>query len=235
MENTKNNTHKRITIAIDGWSSCGKSTLAKALAKELHYTYVDSGAMYRGIALFALNHNWVSPTHIDEASIRSQLPNASLTFQINAQKENELFLNNKNVESAIRNLRVSSVVSKVAKIKEVREFLVSQQQKMGEKGGIVMDGRDIGSVVFPNAELKLFLTASIEVRAQRRFDELTMKGAKTTLKEVSENLKLRDHLDSTRKESPLIQVKDAFVINNTHLTPTEQLKECIVLVQKKIS
>ena len=223
-------TMKKITIAIDGFSSCGKSTLAKALAKELAYIYVDSGAMYRGIALFALRKEWVNNEGAQIDQIVNHLEDMDISFELNPSSNlPELLLNGENVESKIRTLDVSNVVSYVAPIKEVRHYLVDLQRKIGEKGGVVMDGRDIGSVVFPNAELKLFITASPEIRAERRFKELISKGDSVTLEEVMKNLALRDHLDSTREESPLIQTKDAVVIDNTDLTPEEQLQVALDL------
>lgn len=222
---------KKITIAIDGYSSCGKSTLAKALAKELHYIYVDSGAMYRGVALYALRKKWVTSNGARVDQIVKNLSEIDISFELNpATKLPELILNEENVESQIRTLDVSNVVSFVAPIKEVRHYLVDLQRKFGERGGVVMDGRDIGSVVFPTAELKLFITASPEIRAERRFKELKAKGENVTLEEVKENLTLRDHLDSTREESPLVQTPDAIVIDNTDLTPQEQLEEALELV-----
>lgn len=226
---------KKITIAIDGWSSCGKSTLAKALAKELNYIYVDSGAMYRGVALYAFRNKLVSPSHIEEAEIIQSIPEIDLSFSYAEGGKSNLLLNGEDVEKEIRGLEISNVVSKIAKIKAVREFLVDQQRKMGEDGGVVMDGRDIGSVVFPNAELKIFLTAAPEVRAQRRFEELKAKGENPTLEEVIANLKLRDEMDATREESPLIQTDDAIVIDNTNLTQAEQLQKSIDLVNEIVN
>jgi cytidylate kinase len=224
---------RKITIAIDGFSSCGKSTLAKALAKELAYIYVDSGAMYRGVALYALRKDWVANDGAQIDQIVSHLTDIDISFELNPSSNlPELILNGENVESQIRTLDVSNVVSFVAPIKEVRHYLVDLQRKLGEQGGVVMDGRDIGSVVFPNAELKLFLTASPEIRAERRFNELKAKGDKVTLNEVKENLTLRDHLDSTREESPLIQTEDAVVIDNTELTPEGQLQVALELAEK---
>jgi cytidylate kinase len=219
----------KITIAIDGWSSCGKSTLAKALAKELEYIYVDSGAMYRGVALFALRNGWVSPDHTDKKEIIDNLNNIHLAFESTKPGKADLFLNGENVEKEIRKIEVSKVVSAVAMIKEVRKHLVDLQRKLGDSGGVVMDGRDIGSVVFPNAELKLFVTADVDIRAQRRYDELQSKGEEVSLEEVKQNLKQRDQMDSTRKESPLIQTDDAVVIDNSHLSPEDQLQVAIAL------
>ena len=223
---------KDITIAIDGWSSCGKSTLAKDLAKKLNYVYVDSGAMYRGVALYALRNHFISGENAKVDEIISSLPKIELSFLNKEPGKADLLLNGKNVESEIRTIEVSNVVSIIAKIKEVRAHLVNQQRQLGENGGTVMDGRDIGSVVFPNAELKLFITADPEVRAQRRFNELIAKGDAVTIEEVRANLKLRDEMDANREESPLIQTEDAIVIDNTHLTPAEQLAKSIELVNK---
>lgn len=225
----------KITIAIDGWSSCGKSTLARALAKELDYIYVDSGAMYRGVALYALKQGWISSSHTDKAKIIDNLNKIQLVFESKNLGKSDLFLNSKNVEKQIRNIEVSNVVSSVATIKEVRKHLVNLQQKLGASGGVVMDGRDIGSVVFPDAELKLFITADVDIRAKRRFDELQSKGENVSLEEVKTNLKMRDELDSTRKESPLIQTKDAIVLDNSNLTPEEQLEIALSLVKERLN
>ena len=213
----------KITIAIDGYSACGKSTLAKALAKALDYSFIDSGAMYRGAALFFYRLGYVSQKHIDREAIENAIKDLKLSFKIDNAK-NCLYLHNENIEDEIRQAHVANIVSKVATIKAVRIALVKQQQRMGENGGIVMDGRDIGSVVFPNAQLKLFVTASLEIRAQRRFTELQEKGIPQSLDEVMSNLTKRDLIDSTREESPLIQVKDALVLDNSALTKKEQLE-----------
>lgn len=226
--------NKKITIAIDGWSSCGKSTLAKALASALNYTYVDSGAMYRGVAYFAQTNNLISAKEVDEERLAALLPSVHLSLCTNSEGDNELYLNHVNIEKEIRSPEISSIVSPIAKIKAVRQFLVAQQQRMGKGGGIVMDGRDIGSVVFPSAELKLFLTASIAIRTQRRYDELKEKGFDISWEAVEENLKKRDEMDSTRKESPLIQTADAVVLDNSHLTPQQQLEKCIGWVEEII-
>ena len=222
----------KITIAIDGYSACGKSTLAKALAKALDYSFIDSGAMYRGAALFFQRLGYVSGKHIDRAAIDMAIPDLELSFKIHNAK-NCLYLRDENIEDEIRQAHVANIVSKVATIKAVRIALVKQQQRMGENGGIVMDGRDIGSIVFPNAQLKLFVTADPEIRAQRRFEELQEKGIPQSLEEVKSNLTKRDHIDSTRKESPLIQVKDAIVLDNSTLTKKEQL-EWVLTKAKKI-
>jgi len=225
---------KKITIAIDGYSSCGKSTLAKELAKELNYVFVDSGAMYRAVTLFVSQKKLVTPTSVNEEQIILSLPEINLDFKINpSTKSPEIFLNGENIESKIRTPFISSLVSKVASIKEVRIKLVDEQRKMGKNGGIIMDGRDIASVVFPNAELKLFITAEIPTRVERRYAEMISKGEKITKEEVQKNLLERDHLDSTRSESPLIQVDDAVVIDNTRLNKKEQLQLALDLVKAR--
>lgn len=216
---------KPITIAIDGYSSCGKSTLAKALANKLSYTFIDSGAMYRGITLFALRSNLVDGNEILEKELVASLDNIHITFEnVPDTDKKQLYLNGENVEQEIRNMEVAHYVSAIAAIKEVRTKLVSLQREMGKNGGVVMDGRDIGSVVFPNADLKFFVTASPEIRAQRRFLELSNQGKNVTLQEVANNLKKRDELDTNRAESPLIQVSDAIVLDNSNMTPEEQLR-----------
>lgn len=224
---------QKITIAIDGYSSCGKSTLAKELAKELQYVFIDSGAMYRGVTLFALENKWIDGDNVNQKKLILALPEIQLNFKLNSEtKSPELYLNGKNVSKEIRTPKVSAHVSLVASIKEVREKLVASQREMGKEGGIVMDGRDIGSVVFPNAELKLFVTASADVRTERRYEELIFKGVSITKEEVRANLLKRDKIDSTRKESPLIQTKDAIILDNTHLDREEQLKVALELVSK---
>ena len=226
---------KKITIAIDGFSSCGKSTLAKALAKKLNYIFIDSGAMYRGVSLFCIQNNLVENGEIKEDLLIEKLPFIEISFEKNEETQKpDLLLNGVNVENVIRSIEVASIVSKVASIKQVREKLVIEQQKMGEEGGIVMDGRDIGTVVFPNAELKLFVTADPETRAQRRFLELTNKGDKVSVEEIRFNLEERDRIDSTRKESPLRQAKDSILIDNSNLSQDEQLQLAINLVKKKL-
>ena len=224
----------KITIAIDGYSACGKSTLAKALAKALDYSFIDSGAMYRGAALFFYRQGHVSEEMMDIEAIERAIPNLDLSFKIQNTK-NCLYLNNENIEDEIRQAYVVNIVSKVATIKKVRTALVKQQQRMGENGGIVMDGRDIGSVVFPNAQLKIFVTASPEIRAQRRYTELRQKGIPQSLEEVQLNLTKRDHIDSTREESPLVQVQDAIVLDNSKLTKEEQLEWALEKARKIIS
>ena len=209
---------KKIIVAIDGYSSCGKSTIAKALAKHAGYTYVDTGAMYRTIALYMLRHNIVA-----EADIIAALPKVQVGFTL-ADGAQHATLNGEDVEGQIRTLEVGNRASEISQIKEVRAFLVAQQQQMGEAKGIVMDGRDIGTVVFPNAELKLFLTASPEVRAQRRYDELVEKGEKPDYAAVLADVNERDYRDTHRAESPLRQAEDAVVVDNSHMTREEQMQ-----------
>ncbi|MBS1917125.1 MAG: (d)CMP kinase [Bacteroidetes bacterium] len=223
---------KKIIITIDGWSSCGKSTLAKQLAKELDYLYIDSGAMYRAVTLYFLrNHiDWTKPKAVDEA-----LKNIVLDFAYNAQSgHNEIYLNEENVEYLIRDLVIAEKVSDVAAIKAVRGFAVAQQQEMGKKKGIVMDGRDIGTVVFPKAELKIFMTADQAVRVERRFKELYAKNPNITIEEVRDNLEMRDYIDSHREISPLRQAEDAIVLDNSNLTMKQQLDVALKWVKEKI-
>ncbi|HRG82999.1 MAG TPA: (d)CMP kinase [Chitinophagaceae bacterium] len=223
---------KKIIITIDGWSSCGKSTLAKQLARELGYVYVDSGAMYRAITLYFLrNHiDWTEKKEVINA-----LKDINLEFVFNPSKNvSEMYLNDENVEYVIRDLVVAEKVSDIAAIKEVRDFAVAQQQKMGAKKGIVMDGRDIGTVVFPNAELKIFMTADNSVRVERRFKELYEKNPNISIEEVKDNLEMRDYIDSHREVSPLRQAEDALVLDNTHLNEKEQFEKAINWVKVKI-
>lgn len=222
---------KKITIAVDGFSSCGKSTLARDLANKLHYIFIDSGAMYRAITLFALRNGNILHTDINEAGIIASLDSIEMHFERNNETGNpELYLNGTNVEKEIRTPEISALVSKISAISEVRTKLVNEQRKMGAQGGIVMDGRDIGSVVFPNAQLKLFVTAAIETRVERRFKELSDKGIAITRNKVRKNLLERDHLDSTRKISPLTRTEDSILIDNTELTRREQLEIALELV-----
>ena len=226
---------KKITIAIDGYSSCGKSTLAKALAASLHYVFIDSGAMYRGICLYGMNRKMIRHGVVKTEELIAALPAISLTFEKHpGTKEQSILLNGFDVSGEIRSLEVSQSVSQVATIKEVRQKLVHQQQLLGKKGGIVMDGRDIGTVVFPDAELKLFLTASPEIRAERRYAEMKAKGQKVSLQQIKDNLTERDRIDRTRAESPLRQAEDAIVIDNSNLTPTQQLELALNLVKEAI-
>ncbi len=223
---------KKIIITIDGWSSCGKSTLAKQLAKELGYVYVDSGAMYRAITLYFLRN------HIDwteKKEVKKALKDINLEFIYNDQrKTSEIYLNGENVEYVIRDLVIAEKVSDVAAIREVREFAVAQQQKMGDKKGVVMDGRDIGTVVFPRAELKIFMTADNAVRVERRFKELFEKNPNVTIEEVKNNLEMRDYIDSNREVSPLRKAEDALVLDNTYLNEKEQFEKALDWVRVRL-
>ncbi|MFN0081090.1 MAG: (d)CMP kinase [Ferruginibacter sp.] len=223
---------KKITITIDGWSSCGKSTLAKQLAKQLGYTYIDSGAMYRAITLYFLrNHiDWT-----DDMEVKNALNEIHLHFETNKKSgESEIFLNDENVEYLIRDLIIADKVSDIASIVSVRAFAVAQQQKMGTKKAIVMDGRDIGTTVFPDAELKIFMTADIATRVERRFKEMYEKNPNIVLEDVKHNLEMRDYIDSNREVSPLRKAEDAVVLDNTNIDMEEQLEIALTLVKKPI-
>jgi cytidylate kinase len=221
----------KITIAIDGFSSTGKSTLAKQLAQQLGYIYVDTGAMYRAVAYFALQNQLISVDSFNKVDLVNQLKNIVLEFKFNTELGfAEMYLNGANVEKAIRTIEVSGYVSKVAEVSEVRSKLVEQQQEMGKNKGIVMDGRDIGTVVFPDAELKIFMTASAATRAQRRFDELVQKGDAVTYEEVLKNVEERDYIDTHRDDSPLVMAEDAVEIDNSYLTREEQFQAVLDLV-----
>jgi len=212
-------------IAIDGYSSTGKSTVAKRLAKHLHYIYVDSGAMYRAVSLYALKENCFDQDKLNADKLVEKLEEIEIDFQFdNDTQKSEIFLNGKNVEDSIRGMHVSQKVSQVATIPEVRNKLVDLQRKMAEQHSIIMDGRDIGSVVFPKADVKFFMTASPDERAKRRFEELKLKGEETPFEVVLDNVKSRDHIDTTRKHSPLIQTEDAIVIDNSKLNQDEQFE-----------
>lgn len=222
---------KKITIAIDGYSSTGKSTLAKQLAKELEYVYVDTGAMYRAVALFAMQNQFIGTDFFDTKSLIDSLPKIQLEFKFNPDLGfAEMYLNGENVEKQIRTIEVSSYVSKVAEVSEVRSKLVEQQQAMGKNKAIVMDGRDIGTVVFPNAELKIFMTASAETRAQRRFDELQEKGDTVSYEDVLKNVVERDYIDTHRADSPLVIADDAIEIDNSYLSREEQFSAVLELI-----
>jgi cytidylate kinase len=227
---------KQLTIAIDGFSSTGKSTLAKQLAKEFGYVYVDTGAMYRAITLFDMQKGYVSAAHLDANGLVNQLDEIQLHFQYNPSLGfAEMYLNGICVEQDIRSMAVSNLVSKIAEISPVRSLLVKQQQAMGLNKGIVMDGRDIGTVVFPAADLKLFMTASAETRAQRRFDELTAKGDAVSFEEILKNVQERDYIDTHRDDSPLVIAEDAIEIDNSYLTREEQLAVVIELIADKLA
>ena len=224
---------KKITIAIDGFSSTGKSTLAKQIAKHLGYVFVDSGAMYRAITLFALQNNFIGNDFLDKHALINQLENINLTFKYNENLGfSEIYLNDNNVEKEIRTLEVSNFVSRIAEISEVRSALVNQQQLMGKNKAIVMDGRDIGTVVFPDAELKIFMNASLEIKAKRRFDELTQKGENVTFEAVLENVKERDYIDTHREDSPLTKAEDAIEIDNSDLDRVQQFDQVLTLVNQ---
>jgi cytidylate kinase len=223
---------KKIIIAVDGYSSTGKSTTAKAVAKALGYVYIDTGAMYRGVTYLALEKGLVSTQGVEIKPLMKALRHSKFNFEYNpALGFSELYLDGKNIEDNIRSIDVANWVSEIAKQPEVRTFLVNLQRKMGEEKGVVMDGRDIGTVVFPEAELKIFMTASEEVRAQRRFKELQAKGEKVSFEEVLANIKHRDHVDTTRKESPLRKADDAITIDNTHLTIEEQVDKILSILK----
>ena len=223
---------KKIIITIDGWSSCGKSTLAKQLAKTLGYVYIDSGAMYRAVTLYFLrNHiDWT-----DKKEVQAALKEVHLDFRVNEKTEvSEIYLNDENVEYVIRDLVIAEKVSDIAAIKEVRTFAVAQQHKLGAKKGIVMDGRDIGTVVFPKAELKIFMTADSAVRVERRFKELYEKNPNVTIEEIKNNLEMRDYMDSHREVSPLKKADDAILLDSTHLTEEQQLLKALAWAKERI-
>ena len=226
----------KITIAIDGYSSTGKSTVAKQLAEWLEYIYVDTGAMYRAVTLYAMRKGYISDGFFDEKSLISKLDDIEITFVKEAETNKAaVCLNGENVEQYIRTLEVSSFVSPVATVSEVRAKLVEQQQKMGEAKGVVMDGRDIGTVVFPNAELKIFMTASAEQRAKRRYQELLDRGDKVSFKDVLANVVERDEIDTTRKDSPLVKATDAIEIDNTETTIEDQFHTILQLAKDRIA
>lgn len=225
---------KRIIVAIDGFSSCGKSTMAKQLAHEVGYIYVDTGAMYRAVSLYCMRNGWMDAESMDVESIESNIGSIQLEFIKNQQGKAEIYLNGENVEAEIRTLEVSNGASRVSTLGAVRRELVRQQQLMGVEKGIVMDGRDIGTVVFPEAELKVFLTASPEIRARRRMDELSAKGETVSYEEVLANVKERDDRDQNRKESPLKKADDAIVIDNSALSIVEQQEILRSLFDQKL-
>jgi cytidylate kinase len=227
---------KKLIIAIDGYSSCGKSTFAKAIAQKLGYIYIDTGAMYRAVALFALQNKLISDNKINESALFQSLNKIEIKLKKNSETgKNETFLNGENVEEQIRGLEVSNIVSIVSQIKFVREKMVDLQRKMGDEKGIVLDGRDIGTVVFPNADIKLFMTADADVRAKRRYDELIAKGNIVSFSEIKKNILLRDKNDTTRIESPLRKADDAFLLNNSYMTPDEQITWFLDLLKNKFS
>jgi cytidylate kinase len=227
---------KKITIAIDGFSSTGKSTLAKQLAEWLDYIYVDTGAMYRAVTLFAMQQGFITDTKVDQGALKNALKDISIDFKKNESTGMaDVFLNGVNVEKQIRTLAVSGLVSPVAAISAVRTKLVSQQQKLGQNKGVVMDGRDIATVVFPEADLKIFLDASATTRAQRRYKELIDSGDKVSLEDVLKNIVERDYIDSTRKDSPLVKAKDAIAIDNSHMNLEDQFHVILQLAKDRIA
>ncbi|RKS42727.1 cytidylate kinase [Gillisia mitskevichiae] len=229
-------TDHKITIAIDGFSSTGKSTVAKQLAKELSYVYVDTGAMYRAITLYAMRKGFITKDSFDTDSLIKDLPNLNLKFAFEAARGfAAIYLNDENIEDEVRTLEVSQYVSRVAAVSEVRAKLVSQQQLMGLEKGVVMDGRDIGTVVFPNAELKIFMTATAEERAKRRFKEMKQKGQEVSYDEVLKNVEERDHLDTTREDSPLVKAEDAIEIDNSSLSLDEQFNTLLNISNEVIA
>lgn len=226
----------KIVIAIDGYSSCGKSTLAKTLAKQLSYAFIDTGAMYRAVTLYFMRKGVEDFSTLSDETILSYLDQITIDFRYNEEKEfSDTYLNDEYVEDEIRSKEVSNAVSSLSQLKAVRTKMVGLQQQLGKKKGVVMDGRDIGSVVFPDAELKLFMTADPTIRAERRFQELKAKGIKMTLEEVSQNLTDRDYNDTHRKEDPLVKAEDAIVIDNTNLSREEQLKIALELVNERLN
>lgn len=226
---------RKITIAIDGHSSCGKSTMAKDLAREIGYVYVDSGAMYRAVTLFALRQGFIREGHIDEAALEAALPRMQVSFRFNPEAGRpDTYLNGECVEDAIRTLEVSQSVSPIAALPFVRQAMTLQQQRMGTEKGIIMDGRDIGTTVFPDAELKVFVTASAEVRARRRYDELTAKGEACDFDDILRNVQERDYIDSHREASPLRQADDALVLDNSELTIEEQKQWLLAQVRLRV-
>ena len=226
---------KKITIAIDGYSSCGKSTLAKSLASRLDYSYVDTGAMYRAVTLYCMKHSLVNADSVNTSEIVEKLSDISLSFVYDPQTNTSLiYLNGENIESQIREMDVSNHVSKISTIKEVRTKMVQIQQQMGVEKGVVMEGRDIGTIVFPDAELKLFMTADMETRVKRRYKEMREKEIDVSMDEVRENVTSRDYEDTHREESPLLQAEDAIVLDNTNLDLDQQLQKALEFAEEKI-
>jgi len=227
---------KKINIAIDGYASTGKSTIAKQLAAKLGYIYVDTGAMYRAVTLYAMQNGYITKNNFDKKTLFDNLNKINLTFKFNKDiGYAEMYLNNKNVEEEIRGLKVSNFVSQVAALPQVRKKLVEQQKKMSKNKGVVMDGRDIGTVVLPDAELKIFMTASAHIRAKRRYNELLAKGEKVVFNQIKQNIEQRDKIDTTRVDSPLVQAKDAILFDNSNLSKKEQFEKLLNLVNKTIN
>ena len=228
---------KKITIAIDGHSSCGKSTMAKDLARQMGYVYIDTGAMYRSVTLYAMQNGMIDPQgNIDTQRLQAAMPDIHITFRYNPQRGRpDTYLNGKLVEDDIRTMQVSNHVSPIATLGFVRQAMVQQQRQMGQQGGVILDGRDIGTVVFPNAELKIFVTASPEIRAKRRYDELTAKGQTVDYQEILRNVQERDYIDSHREISPLTQAHDAIVLDNSDMTIPQQQAWLLKLTKEAVS
>ena len=228
---------KKITIAIDGHSSCGKSTMAKDLARQMGYVYIDTGAMYRSVTLYAMQNGMIDPQgNIDTQLLQAAMPDIHITFRYNPQRGRpDTYLNGKLVEDDIRTMQVSNHVSPIATLGFVRQAMVQQQRQMGQQGGVILDGRDIGTVVFPNAELKIFVTASPEIRAKRRYDELTAKGQTVDYQEILRNVQERDYIDSHREISPLTQAPDAIVLDNSNMTIPQQQAWLLKLTKEAVS
>ena len=228
---------KQITIAIDGHSSCGKSTMAKDLARQMGYVYIDTGAMYRSVTLYAMQNGMIDPQgNIDTQRLQAAMPDIHITFRYNPQRGRpDTYLNGKLVEDDIRTMQVSNHVSPIATLGFVRQAMVQQQRQMGQQGGVILDGRDIGTVVFPNAELKIFVTASPEIRAKRRYDELTAKGQAVDYQEILRNVQERDYIDSHREISPLTQAPDAIVLDNSDMTIPQQQAWLLKLTKEAVS
>lgn len=236
VKNKKMENQKKLIIAIDGYSSCGKSTVAKQLAKHLKYNYIDSGAMYRATTLFCINEKLIAGEKVNKELLKTKINELSIHFAFNPQTESyETWLNGNLVEEEIRTVSVSDKVSLISKIDFVREKMTDLQRKFGKKGGIVMDGRDIGTVVFPNADIKIFMTANTKIRAERRYKELKDKTTNLSFEEILENIEKRDFIDQNRAIAPLKKAEDAFLLDNSHLTQEEQLKKIIEIVKRKLS
>lgn len=226
---------EKLIIAIDGYSSCGKSSFAKAIARKLEYMYLDSGAMYRAFTLFCINRNIISGNAINKDEVLALIPKVNIQFKYNVKTgKSDTLLNGENVEKDIRTSKIAKYVSEISRIKEVREKMVLLQREMGSKKGIVMDGRDIGTVVFPNAEIKIFMTASVDVRAERRYKENVVKNIESDFHEIKANLQSRDYLDETREESPLKKAADALILDNSNMTPDEQMEWFMQIIEERL-
>ncbi len=232
---TQHNNTKELIIAVDGFSSCGKSTFAKSIAARLGYIFIDTGAMYRAVALMAIRQGAVGAESVDETKVIDSLPSIGITFEYNpARQASDIYVNGEKVEDQIRSIEVNQAVSRISSIAQVRQKLVSLQQSMGKRGGVVMDGRDIGTDVFPSAQIKLYMTADPKIRAQRRFDELTQKGDDVSFEQIEENIISRDNADLTRQISPLRKADDAIELDNSHMSVEEQMEWFMELYNRKI-